>query len=219
MSVNNINLAKGHEVRSTLSGKRVGFIGGGNMARALIGGLLKANTCQPRDLHVAHPSANERKQFAHLLGDNEHADNELVVRGCDVIVLCVKPQVLEKVCKHIRGFIEPSRHLIVSVCAGISLAKLSTYLSMASATSGEMSINACDSKLRIVRCTLNTAALIGHSCSVYSQNGSLYASDKQLVEELLSSVGVCMGELSDSDMDAAMAACACGIAYMYMMVW
>jgi pyrroline-5-carboxylate reductase len=72
------------------------------------------------------------------------------------------------------------------------------------------------SKLRIVRCTLNTAALIGSSCSVYSQNGNLSEQDKILTNHLLSSVGPCYGEVKDSDMDAAMAVCSCGIAYMFM---
>ena len=71
-------------------------------------------------------------------------------------------------------------------------------------------------KLKIVRCTLNTAALIGSSCSVYSQNGNLNEQDKSLTNDLLSSVGPCYGEVKDSDMDAAMAVCSCGIAYMFM---
>ena len=64
---------------------------------------------------------------------------------------------------------------------------------------------------------LNTAASIGSSCSVFSQNGLLSAEDKTVVEQLLSATGPCMGEIKDSNVDAAMAVCSCGIAYMYMM--
>jgi pyrroline-5-carboxylate reductase len=186
---------------------KLGFIGGGNMGKAIIEGLLKANVCQPDQIYVSHPSSTKSKKFTHLSIQNETEDNEFVVRNCDVIVLCVKPQILESVCKSLSHLFDHKKHLFVSICAGINVHKLEKLLGGDS--------NAC--KLRLARCTLNTAALIGSSCSVFSQNGSLSDHDKSLVSKLLSSVGPCMGEIKDCDMDAAMAVCSCGIAYMYVM--
>lgn len=183
----------------------IGFIGGGNMAKAIIEGLITANACKPSQIYVSRPGALEEKKFHHLNIENEVVDNSLVIKNCDLIVLCVKPQIIEHVCKQLRPLIDAKRHLFVSICAGIKLAKLDEFLSSA------------NESLRIARCTLNTAALIGSSCSVFSQNGHLSSSDKELVNKLLSSVGPCMGEIADKDMDAAMAVCACGIAYMYVM--
>jgi pyrroline-5-carboxylate reductase len=192
-----------------LNNSSIGFIGAGNMATAIIEGLLNANACKPDQIFVSHPSASKHKKYAHLNIKNEVVENEFVINNSDIIVLCVKPKILEQVCKLIRHLIDSKRHLIVSICAGIKLTKLEEFLIDES--------NKTNIKLRIARCTLNTAALIGSSCSVFSHNGNLCQKDKDLVNQLLSSVGPCMGEILDKDMDAAMAVCACGIAYMYMM--
>ncbi|RNA26965.1 pyrroline-5-carboxylate reductase 2-like, partial [Brachionus plicatilis] len=111
------------------------------------------------------------------------------------------------VCSQINHLISEN-HLILSICAGITIKKLISLVSL----------NKNDESLRISRCMLNTAALVGSSCSVFSQNGALKDSDKNLITKILSSIGICIGEIKDSDMDAAMSICACSIAYMYMMV-
>lgn len=71
--------------------------------------------------------------------------------------------------------------------------------------------------MRLARVTLNLAAQIGLSSSVYSQNGNLSAEDKQFLEYLLSSSGICAGELKDTDISASMALSGCALAYMYVM--
>lgn len=182
---------------------KLGFIGAGNMARAIIEGLLKANVCQPSQISVSHPSASKQKTYQALNIVNETDSNEFVIRNSDVLLICVKPQILGYVSESISSLIDPGRHLIISVCAGITLQKLGNLFP--------------NPELKISRCTLNTAALVGSSCSVFSQNGKLAENHKQLVNKILSSVGPCMGEVKDTDMDAAMAVCACGIAYMYVM--
>lgn len=186
---------------------RIGFIGAGNMTKAIVEGILKADLCSPANIYISHPSAKESKKFAYLNIQNEFETNETVVENSDIIFLCVKPQVLEYVCSKIKHLINKN-HLILSICAGITLNKLNSFLFH----------EKNDYPIRIARCMLNTAALVGSSCSVYSQNGVLNEMDKSLVNSLLSSIGVCIGEIKDSEMDASMSICACGIAYMYMMV-
>ncbi len=184
--------------------KKIGFIGAGNMGSAIISGLIKSKYPASHIL-VSHPSASTVKKFAHLNISHESADNEFVVANSDIIFLCVKPQIIEQVCKALSHLIDPSSHLVMSVAAGVTLKKLETI---------------CDSSgkcLRIVRCMLNTAALIGSSCSVFSQNGYLSKADSELVEKILATTGPCMGEIKDESMDAAMAVLSCGIAYHFMM--
>jgi pyrroline-5-carboxylate reductase len=161
---------------------KIGFIGAGNMAKAIIEGLLKSQSISPENIYISHPSAAKTKSFSHLNISNESESNEFVVKNSDIIVLCVKPQIFEYVCKPLVNLIESKRHLIVSIAAGINMSKLEKIFG---ASEG----------LRIGRCTLNTAALIGASCSVFSQNGLLKNEDKLLVNKLLSSVGPCMGEI------------------------
>lgn len=191
---------------TTETSKKIGFIGAGNMGGAIINGLINSNFPK-ENIYISHPSAAKCKKYSHLNITNESPANELVVSNCDVIFLCVKPQIIEKVCKSIAHLIDPEKHIIMSVAAGVTLAKLENLLS----------ITKEKSKLRVVRCMLNTAALIGSSCSVYSENGFLTEEDKTLVSMLLTSTGPCMGEIKDTDMDAAMAVLSCGIAYHFMM--
>lgn len=191
----------------TDSSVKIGFIGAGNMGGAIIKGLLNDNF-PVSNIYISHPSANKMKRYESLNIINESADNEVVLKNADIIFICVKPQIIEKVCSKIVDLIDSKRHIIMSVAAGVTLEKLKKILTNATDSNSE---------LRIVRCMLNTAALIGSSCSVYSQSGNLYDKDKLLVDKLLSSAGPCMGEIKDTEMDAAMAVLSCGIAYHFMM--
>lgn len=190
------------------SSLKLGFIGGGNMAKAIVEGILKADLFKPSQIFVSRPGAGNSKKFSHLNIENEIDSNEEVVRSCDVIILCVKPQMLEYVIKTIRNLFNFEKQLILSIVAGTSLAKLEKIL---------LNEDKETTKIRLGRWMLNTAATIGQSCSVYSQNGNLSKEDITLLNSLLSSVGLCVGQVKDSDMDAVTAVCASGIAYMYMM--
>ena len=107
---------------------KVGFIGAGKMARALVEGILRVKLCRPSHIFISHPSADERRQYADLEIDNEVSSNDFVVQNSDIILLCVKPQILDVVCEEIRDSIDFDRHFIVSICAGISLEKITDFL-------------------------------------------------------------------------------------------
>ena len=79
--------------------KKIGFIGAGNMATAIIEGILKENPSLSSNIHVSHPLAAKTKKYSHLNIASEGADNQYVVKTCHIIILCVKPQILESVCK------------------------------------------------------------------------------------------------------------------------
>lgn len=189
---------------SDYSKLRLGFIGAGNMPKAIVQGILESGLLSPSQIYMSHPSATEHKTYAHLGIQNELADNIRLVKECDVIVLGVKPQMMEKVCLEVRDSLDSKRHLIVSIAAGIKLQKLRELLNN-------------ESNLRLVRCTLNTAALVGSSCSAYSHSGNLTETDKAFVESLLSSIGISVGCIKEDDMNPAMAVSSSGIAYVYMM--
>lgn len=180
--------------------KKIGFIGAGNMAGAIINTLLKENY-PSENIYISHPSADKNKKYNSV--KNESTDNKYVITNSDIIYLCVKPQIVEKVCSEISHLLDPQRHIILSVVAGVTLNKLERILA--------------SNKLRIVRFMVNTAALIGSSCSVYSQNGYLTEEDKLLVNNLMEKTGPFMGEVKDSLMDASAAVLSSGIAYHFMM--
>lgn len=107
---------------------KLGFVGAGKMARALVEGILRVKLCRPSHIFISHPSAAKNRQYADLEIENEVPDNVFVVLNSDIILLCVKPQILKQVCEELRAFIDFDRHFIVSICAGVSLEKITDYL-------------------------------------------------------------------------------------------
>jgi pyrroline-5-carboxylate reductase len=180
---------------------KLGFIGAGNMARAIIQGLVTSARYSPHQIMVSHPSAASHRPFGHL-NIHETVSNIEIAQSCNVLVLCIKPQIVDKVAKEIAPLVDAKRPLILSILAGVSLAKLEALFGSGS---------------RITRCTLNTAATIGCSCAVFSRTATVADGDCELVREILSAVGECLGEIKDAEMDAATSVCASSIAYMYMM--
>ena len=148
------------------------------MGTAIIEGLIKSHY-SPTNIYVSDPNSS-KKRFARLNIQNEQSDNKFVVENCEVIFLCVKPQIIESVCKSISHLINAKRHIFISIAAGVSLKKLEEILRPSEPAA---------ENVRIVRCMLNIAALIGSSCSVYSLSGNLTQQDKSIVEQLLSSTG------------------------------
>jgi pyrroline-5-carboxylate reductase len=174
---------------------KIGFIGGGNMARAIIEGVLHSNLVEPSQIYISHPSAVHRKKFSYLNIENEYENNEVVLENCQVILLCVKPQMIERVCTQLIDRFDLERHFFVSIVAGVTLEKQTRLILGSKSNESELL-----SKVRIARGMLNTAALIGQSCSIFSQNGNLNEQDKRILNSLFESVGACFGEIKDSEM-------------------
>lgn len=180
----------------------IGFIGGGVMANAILKGISSAELCKLSSVYMSHPHLNENSKNLQI---NETTSNELVAEKCNLLILCVKPQVVESVIDKLQNSLDANRHFIISICAGISLKRLNEMLNKNSKT------------FRIARCTLNTAARISETCSVFSHTSNLRESDVNQLNKILSSIGNCFGVVDDSLMDAATSVLASGIAYMYMM--
>jgi pyrroline-5-carboxylate reductase len=192
---------------------KIGFIGGGVMARAIIEGLIKSKFCSSNSIYVSHP--NETQKFTDLNIALETNDNEAIVTSCDIILFCTKPQQIEFVIKSLHHLIVPHKHLIISICAGVSLSKLDRILRERYFTSPEAFP---ELSFKMVRCTMNTAATIGESCSVFSRTEAVSQEEVNIVKDILSSIGICYGEFNDNDLDTVTNLVGSGIAYMYMMV-
>jgi len=105
---------------------RIAFIGAGNMAASLIGGL-RAQGLAASQLCASEPGAGQRAKVVGEHGIEVFADNAEAVRGADVIVLAVKPQVMKAVCLELAPSLSEGQ-LIVSIAAGISCASLANWL-------------------------------------------------------------------------------------------
>ena len=184
-----------------MSTTRIAFIGAGNMAASLIGGL-RAQGVDAADIRASDPGADTRARISAEHGITVVADNAEAIEGADVIVLAVKPQMMKNVCQALSPSLKPGQ-LIVSVAAGITCASLNQWL-------GEQQ--------PVVRCMPNTPALLRKGVS------GLYATDKvtdtqrQQAEQLLSAVGIALWLEQEQQLDAVTAVSGSGPAYFFLLI-
>ena len=177
------------------------FLGAGNMAEALVSGLMACNRW-PRDRVVATDIAPERrtlfaeKFIVHVLEDNAKA-----VADASVVVLAVKPQMLAGVLAGIRAAL-PADALVVSIAAGITTAKIE---------------NALGGKVRVVRAMPNTPALVGCGIAAICRGLNATPADLDIAQNLLSATGEVV-RVDESAMDAVTAVSGSGPAYVFYLM-
>jgi pyrroline-5-carboxylate reductase len=169
---------------STPASPRIAFVGGGNMTRALLGGLLSRGTA-PASITVSAPSEATRSTLVQQFGVNATADNRAAVAGARIVVLSVKPQVMEDVVRPLAATLGQSRPLVISVAAGIRVADLKAWL-------GE--------GIPVVRSMPNRPALVG---------------DRALAEELLAAAGIAVWVQEEAQLDLVTALSGSGPAYFF----
>jgi len=179
---------------------RVAFIGAGNMAAALVGGLMRAGTAAS-SLVAADPSAAQRQKLTEL-GVPTTDDNAVAVRDASVIVLAVKPQVLGSVVTELRGVLRPDQ-LIVSIAAGVPTSAIRRW---------------CGGAASIVRCMPNTPALYGVGISALFANDDVAPQQAVLAEEILRAAGEVVWVERESELDAVTAVSGSGPAYFFYLM-
>ena len=175
------------------------FIGAGNMASAMIQGLLKTGV-NASQISVADPMPAQRDKMSQL-GVATYSDNNKAIEDAQVIVLAVKPQVAAKVMQSI-STIQPDQ-LLVSIAAGINLASLTAW------TSAEQAI---------VRCMPNTPALLGAGASGLYANNRCDSEQRKFAEQILLSTGTVLWVARESDLDAVTAVSGSGPAYFFLLM-
>lgn len=188
-----------------MSNPRIAFIGAGNMAASLIGGL-RAQGMDNKLISAGDPGVDNRNKVAAEHGISVFADNADAVRGADVVVLAVKPQAMKTVCLALAPELT-SNQLIVSIAAGITCASLQTWLSTAQAPTRA-----------IVRCMPNTPALLRQGVSGLFANSEVSTAQRQQAEQLLSAVGVALWLDEEHLIDAVTAVSGSGPAYFFLLI-
>ena len=156
--------------------KKIGFIGGGNMALSLMSGLI-ASGHPAEQLWASDINADTLSNLAATLNVNTSMNNDDVLNEADVVVLAVKPQVLAEVAKNAAALVQQRKTLIVSIAAGINQHSLSQWL-------GE--------DIAIVRCMPNTPALVLTSATALHANSNVNTKQRNLAETILRSVGIAL---------------------------
>lgn len=179
----------------------LGFLGAGQMARALAKGFVSANLVAGKQIHAADLFPAACDAFVEQVpGAKTHADNLAVVEACDVIFLSVKPQNMTAVLGGIRNAVSPGK-LFVSIAAGVTLARLADGLGSA----------------RVIRVMPNTPCLVGMGASGFSRGPDATDDDAKLVDKLLSSLGFA-AELAESHLDAVTGLSGSGPAFVYQVI-
>lgn len=182
--------------------QKIGFIGGGNMATSLLGGLISDN-CLAGNIWVAEPDAERRDSLASQFGINVTADNAELVAAVDVVVLAVKPQVLHSVCSDISEAVKLHQPLMISVAAGIRLGDIDRWLGNGNA---------------IVRTMPNTPALVKSGATALFGNERVTAGQRELTEAIMRAVGLTLWLDEEAQMDAVTALSGSGPAYIFLII-
>jgi pyrroline-5-carboxylate reductase len=182
------------------SSPRIVFVGGGNMASALIGGLIARGT-SPTSLQAIDPSASQREALAARFGITTEAASGDYVGQADVIVLAVKPQQMHEAVDALAPQI--ATQLIVSVAAGVRATDLSRWLG---------------GYQRIVRTMPNTPALIGLGATGLAMLAGGSSADRMLAESIMQAVGQTVWVDDESMLDAVTALSGSGPAYVFRFI-
>jgi pyrroline-5-carboxylate reductase len=178
----------------------IAFIGGGNMARSLIAGLI-ADGHKPSALTVSDPLAEKREQLAASYGVHSAPDNAAAVAEADVIVLCVKPQAAAAVCRELAGLLPDPPPLVISVMAGINEASIEHWLGR---------------QLPLVRTMPNTPVMVQSGAIGLHANRAATDSHRNLAEEILRAGGLTRWVDNEQDLDAVTAVSGSGPAYFFL---
>ena len=184
---------------------RIAFIGAGNMAASLIGGL-RAQGIDASAIKASDRGAEQRAKIAAEHGIELFADNAQAAAGADIIVLAVKPQVMKAVCQDLAPHLSEGQ-LLVSIAAGISCASLESWLS-----------SRPQATPAIVRCMPNTPALLRQGVSGLYANNHVSATQRQQAEQLLSAVGLVLWLDKEELIDAVTAVSGSGPAYFFLLM-
>lgn len=179
----------------------IGFIGAGNMAYALIKGLLN-NGFDANQINISDPNEELLQSRESELEVTTYSDNTSLLSNSDIIFFAVKPQVLSSVCLELKGVVK-SKHLFVSIVAGIRSSDINRWLG---------------GNFALIRTMPNTPALFQTGVTGLFANELVNHEQKSLVSSILSSVGECFWVDEEKLIDAITAISGSGPAYFFLLM-
>ena len=179
----------------------IGFLGAGQMGTALARGFIRAGLVNAQQIIASDPVEAASASFAKEVGAKTTAFNPDVLKFANVLLLAVKPDQVAGVLAEIRDHFT-EKHLLISICAGVPLAKLEAGLGGGA---------------RVIRVMPNTPALVGASASAFALGKSATLEDGELALKLFSSVGIAF-RVKESLLDAVTGLSGSGPAYIYLVI-
>ena len=180
---------------------KIGFLGAGKMATALAKGFVRAEIVFPREIIAGDLIEAARKHFTAETGAKTVAANADVLKFANILILATKPDQVPAVLAEISGAFTKN-HLLISIAAGVTLAKLE---------------NALPTGARVIRVMPNTPALVGEAASAFALGKNAVATDGEIAKKLLSAVGLAF-QVKESLLDAVTGLSGSGPAYVYQFI-
>jgi pyrroline-5-carboxylate reductase len=186
---------------SILASHTIGFIGAGNMAEAMIRGLVRGGHVTPDRVAASGPRKERLDELKAQYGIDVTTHNREVVQRCGLIVLSVKPQILDKVLREVGDQLKPGT-LVVSIAAGVDTATIE---------------DAVPEGVRVVRAMPNTPALVGAGATAVAAGKHASETDLATARALFDAVGITV-ELDESHLDAVTGLSGSGPAYIFLIL-
>ncbi len=186
---------------SILAAHTIGFIGAGNMAEALIRGLVKGNHVAAKQVYASAPRRERLDELETAYGIHVTTDNREVARHTGLLVLSVKPQIMDKVLREVADQIRAGT-LVVSIAAGVDTESIET---------------AMPEGVRVVRAMPNTPALVGAGATAVSAGRHASEADLATAKALFEAVGIAV-VLEESHLDAVTGLSGSGPAYIFLIL-
>lgn len=185
-----------------MSAAKIAFIGAGNMANSLVGGLVE-DGYDPGCLFLAGPTQARLNRFAEQYNVHCTTSNIDAAKHADIIVFCVKPQILPAVLAEISGVIAEQQPLVISIAAGVRCKQIEQWQ---------------QTRTAIVRCMPNTPALLRAGATALYANESVTETQKQSAESIMRSVGTTLWLDDESLLDVVTALSGSGPAYFFLVI-
>jgi len=178
------------------------FIGAGNMAKAIMGGLI-ANGYDADSISACAPAEDELLALKRTYPVNTSTDNNNFVDTTDVLLLCTKPQALQQACEGLRAAVQTRKPLIISIAAGVTIEQINIWLG---------------GNLAIIRCMPNTPAMVHIGASGLFANSRVDEQQKQLTSSLFEAIGIATWVKNEADLHTVTALSGSGPAYCFMFI-
>ncbi len=185
-----------------LNDKKIGMIGTGNMGNALIDGLIRSGAAQAENIICSDASERQLDPIREKYRVTTTTDNTAVVKGSDIIIYAIKPQIMATVLKETADFLDMSK-LIISIAAGVPLAAIESLLGK---------------DLRLIRVMPNVAVAVREGATAIAAGGHATDEDIQLAMAIFNSVGKSVFLKENYLMDAITGLSGSGPAYIFMIV-
>ncbi|HOO44925.1 MAG TPA: pyrroline-5-carboxylate reductase [Deltaproteobacteria bacterium] len=178
----------------------VGFIGGGNMAEALIGGIVKNGLYDPKKIVVYDVSEDRLALLEKTFGVKRAQDSRQLLQEVPAVVLAVKPSVLPSVIDELKGQLKEK--LVISIAAGITIDSIMGVLGR---------------DARVIRVMPNTPALVGEGAAALAASSTCSDADTACARDIFSAVGICL-EMEEGLINAVTALSGSGPAFAFLFI-